>query len=159
MQYNQWKIIRDQLPAKSPFELKDNSSIPKTEFEEDVLYEWLLGFRLNPHFNLSLYEQQLVFWFGGVCLCICRCDALPLVPPSIETSDAAKLVTLCSSVQRALKVRNNNLPVHIFKCIAAKQNFTVTQTGTESWYGICSSFEYWACVEYSLCVCRKAGLL
>ena len=68
---------------------------------------------------------------------------MPLVPPSIETSDAAKLVTLCPSVQRALKVRNNNFPVHVFKCIAVKQNFTLTQTGTESWYNeICSSFEY-----------------
>jgi hypothetical protein len=32
-------------------------------------------------------------------------DALPLLPPSFGISDVAKLVSLCPSVQRALKVR------------------------------------------------------
>lgn len=91
MQYNQWKIIRDQLPAKSPFELKDNSSIPKTEFEEDVLYEWLLGFRLNPLTSICLYMNnnrcsdlvEFVFAFAGVMHCHwCRHPLRPRMQPN-----------------------------------------------------------------------------
>ena len=75
MQNNSWKIIRYQLPMKSPLELKDNSimKVLQCKFSKNEVFlsgKILSTFQLQIHVRFSVYEMTvfLASLTGRVCI-------------------------------------------------------------------------------------------